>query len=95
MKFEMGLTKVREIFNIIHEEPSKIIELLRVDIKENVGRYLSELMKIELSNFLGREPYERSDKEVNHRNGSYDRSIMLPENMTRSYIGSSFSNDEL
>jgi len=75
----MSLTEVREIFNIIQVEPGKILDVLRVDIKEKVGSYLSELMKIELTHFLGREPYERSDKDANHRNGSYERSFTMKD----------------
>ena len=77
MKLEMSLTEVREIFNIIQVEPGKILEVLRLDIKEKVGSYLSELMKVELTHFLGREPYERSDKGANHRNGTYERSFTI------------------
>ena len=45
---------------------------MRVDIKERVGQYLSQL-----THFLGREPYERCDNDVNHRNGTYERSFTL------------------
>ena len=34
-------------------------------------------MKVELTHFLGREPYERSADVVNHRNGSYERSFTM------------------
>ena len=42
MKLELSLTEVRNIFNCIQEQPSKILDMLRVDITESVGRYLSE-----------------------------------------------------
>ena len=32
-----------------------------------MGEYLSELMKVELTRFLGRESYERLNKEFKHR----------------------------
>jgi putative transposase len=51
--------------------------MIRVDLRESVGRYLSEMMNVELSDFLGREPYERKDEEVNYRNGSYSRRFTL------------------
>jgi putative transposase len=54
-----------------------IFEMIRVDINESVGCYLSELMNGELTNFLGREPYQRSDGEPNHRNGSYERHFTM------------------
>jgi putative transposase len=35
------------------------------------------MIKLELGHFLGREPYERGQGDVNHRNGSYDRNFTL------------------
>ena len=77
MKIELSLTEVKKIFNSIQQEPSRIFDMLRVDVKESVGQYLSELMKVELTRFLGREPYERGDGDVNHRNGTYDRRFTI------------------
>jgi len=51
--------------------------MICVEIKENVGQYMSKLMETELTSFLGRERYERGQGEVNHRNGSYGRSFTL------------------
>jgi len=42
-----------------------------------VGGYLSEIMRLELTRFLGRKPYERVKEEANHRNGSYPRNFTL------------------
>jgi putative transposase len=77
MNVEISVPEVVEIFKEIQEQPKQIFEMIRVEIKENVGRYLSKLMEKELTHFLGRERYERSQGEVNHRNGSYDRSFAL------------------
>ena len=77
MKRELSLAEVKDIFNSIQRHPGKIFEMLRVDIKESVGQYLSELMRAELTHFLGRKPYERRDNDVNHRNGTYERSFTL------------------
>ena len=71
MKLDMSLTEVREIFNIILKEPSKIIELIRVDMKENVRCYLSELMKIELSKFL-------RIKKFDHATGNSQKNDQFP-----------------
>ena len=38
---------------------------------------MTSLMNAELTDFLGREPYERGQGEVNHRNGSYGRHFTL------------------
>jgi putative transposase len=51
--------------------------MIRVDIRERVGEYLSKMMEVELTHFLGRERYERDQGDVNHRNGSYDRNFTL------------------
>ena len=51
--------------------------MIRTDIKENVGQYLSELMNAELTHFLGRGPYERGAVQVNYRNVSYPRKLTL------------------
>jgi putative transposase len=42
-----------------------------------VGDYLSEMMKLELTRFLGRQPYQRREVESDHRNGSYPRRFAL------------------
>ena len=57
--------------------PDELFEMLRVDIREQVGRYFTELMRTELTGFLGRERYERQQEPSNHRNDSYERSITL------------------
>jgi hypothetical protein len=39
--------------------------MLRGDIREQVGRYFTELMRTELTWFLGRERYERHREPSN------------------------------
>jgi putative transposase len=51
--------------------------MIRVDIRQSVGKYLSKLMDKELTCFLGRESYERIQEGSNHRNGSYPRNFTL------------------
>ena len=51
--------------------------MIRFNVRETVGQYLSEMMKAELTNFLGRDRYVRGTGESNHRNGSYDRNFTL------------------
>ena len=77
MKVEISVPEVVSIFKEIQEQPEKIFEMIRVEIRENVGEYLSELMKVELTRFLGRESYERVESDVDHRNGSYGRHFTL------------------
>ena len=54
-----------------------MFEMIRIDMRETVGEYLSNLMDAELTRFLGRERYERVEGEINHRNGSYGRNFTL------------------
>ena len=77
MNVEVSVPEVVEIFKEIQEQPKQIFEMIRGEIKENVGKYLSNLMAMELTHFLGRERYERGQGEVNHRNGSYNRRFAL------------------
>jgi len=78
MKIEISVPEVVNIFKEIQQSPEKLFEMIRVDVRESVGRYLSEMMNVELSDFLGREPYERKeDGQSNYRNGSYGRRFTL------------------
>ena len=77
MKVEISVPELREVFNEIQQQPQKLFEMIRCDIQETVGSYLSALIKAEMTNFLGREPYERSAGLHNHRNGSYKRQFTL------------------
>ena len=77
MKVEISVPEVVSIFKEIQEKPENIFEMIRVEIRENVGEYLSRLMDMERTQFLGRERYEHGQGEVNHRNGSYPRNFTL------------------
>ena len=77
MKVEISVPEVVNIFKEIQQEPEKLFEMIRVDIRQSVGKYLSEFMEIELTRFLGREPYERIEGKIDHRNGSYPREFTL------------------
>jgi putative transposase len=77
MKMELSVTEAVEMIKEIRQQPCGLFELIRSDVKENVGQYLSALMETELTGFLGRERYERVKGESNHRNGSYGRKFTL------------------
>jgi putative transposase len=77
MKLEISVPEVVEMFKEIQECPEKIFEMIRVDMRQTVGQYLTDLMRAELTAFLGRQPYERKHDDVNHRNGTYERSFAL------------------
>ncbi len=77
MKMEITVTEAMELINEIRQQPESLFELIRDNVKENVGLYLSELMETELTGFLGRNWYERVEGQSNHRNGSYGRNFTL------------------
>jgi putative transposase len=77
MKLEITVPEVLDLIKEIQQRPEDLFEMIRVNVKEGVGEYLSELMGMELTHFLGREPYERREGESNHRNGSYGRHFTL------------------
>jgi len=80
VKVEISVAEMIQVFNKIQEQPEKILEMVKVDIPQAVGGYLSEIMRLELTKYLGRQPYERTE-ESNYRNGSY------PRRFTRKGIG--------
>lgn len=51
--------------------------MIREKDRETVGEYFSSLMDAELTQFLGRDRYERAEGESNHRNGTYERNFTL------------------
>jgi len=77
MKMEITVTEALELINEIRKQPGDLFEMIRADVKDSVGRYMSELMDMELTDFLGRKRYERIDGRCNHRNGSYARKYTL------------------
>ena len=77
MKLEITVPEVRDLIKEIQQRPEDLFEMIRVSVKENVGHYLSELMDMELTDFLGRGRYERCEGDSNHRNGSYGRHFTL------------------
>ena len=77
MKMEISIAEVRELINEIRQQPGNLFDMIRLNVQETVGQYLSALMNSELTEFLGRDRYERCDRESNHRNGSYPRNFTL------------------
>jgi len=77
MKLEVSVPELVEVFKEIQKQPEQIFEMIRMDVREIVGDYMTAMMNAELTHFLGRDPYARSQGDVNHRNGSYDRAFTL------------------
>ena len=77
MKVEINVPEIVNIFKEIQKQPENLFEMIRVEIRENVGEYLSGLMDVERTQFIGRQRYEHGQGDVNHRNGSYPRNFTL------------------
>lgn len=80
MKNENTIPDVKNLFKQVMEEPERMFEMLQVDIKQQAERAVKELMKAELTEFLGRSRYERENgadenERPNYRNGSYKRTF--------------------
>ena len=71
MKLEITVSEVKEIFKSLHEQPQQFFEMMRSDIQQAVAAYLDAVMRTELTDWLGRERYQRTGGAVNHRNGFY------------------------
>ena len=82
MNTETNLPELKAIFKEVMEAPERMFELFRIDMKSACERAVTELIKVELTNFLGRENYERSEEDEpqedkNYRNGNYPRSYTV------------------
>ena len=77
MKMEVSVAEVKDLINAIQQGAEGLFEMIRVNVQEGVGAYLSKLMDVELSHFLGRGRYKRCEGKSNHRNGSYGRHFTL------------------
>lgn len=77
MKVEITVPEVVDLIKEIKNNSDDLFEIIRVNVKESVGQYLTKLMDVELTDFLGRGRYERVEEEANHRNGSYGRHYTL------------------
>lgn len=76
MNVELSVTEAIDFFKQIQKK-EKIFEMIRFNVQEEVGKYLTQLMGMELTHFLGRGRYERKGRRANHRNGGYHRDFAL------------------
>ena len=77
MKIKLSVTEFLNVCKAIQLRPERVLKMIRTEIRESTGRYLNELMKGELAEYLDRKPYERKKGESNHRNGFYHRNLTL------------------
>jgi len=81
IKAETRVPETQAIFKSILERPEKVFEMMQFDFRQLAERSLCELLKAELSMYLGREEYERTEEsKANHRNGYYDKKY-TPKNI--------------
>ena len=76
-EIKISVPEVVSLMKEIQENPSRIFEMVTMNVQKDVGAYLTNLMKAELTHVLGREEYERSKEKPNHRNGSYPGTSVL------------------
>lgn len=77
MEIKVSVPEVMELIKGLQSNPSGIFEMIGMNVQKDVGTYLTNLMKAELTHCLGREEYERGGGEANHRNGSYCRAFCI------------------
>jgi putative transposase len=77
MKLEVTVAEIAEIFKVIQERPEELFEMIRLDVRDSIGKYLTTMMEAELTQFMGREAYVRVADNEKHRNGSYNRSFTM------------------
>jgi putative transposase len=78
IKAESNVPETQELFKTIIEQPERIFELMRFDMRVIAQQALSEILKQELTIFLGREKYQRKyEVQSNHRNGFYKRNYTV------------------
>jgi putative transposase len=74
IKAESSVPETQAMFQEIIDSPGKIFDLMRLDFKSIAEKALSDLLKEELTHFLGRQKYQRGvTVKPNHRNGYYER----------------------
>src|SRR5450830_1299155 len=49
MKLEVTVSEIADIFKEIQERPGQLFEMIRLDIREVVGKYLTTMMNAELT----------------------------------------------
>lgn len=77
MKIELSVPEVVDVIKEIQKHPERLFDVIRVDVQQAVAECLNRMMVVEMSDFLGRQPYERVEGKANHRNGSYGRNFTL------------------
>lgn len=73
-KIESSLIDTESIYKEIIEDPGKVFDLIRFDIRSMAERVLGELLKEEITHWLGHKRYQCSNEEdPNYRNGTTNK----------------------
>src|SRR4030065_85008 len=59
IELSVNIAEVKGYIKELIEAPGKFFSMIRYNVRESVGQYLSELMEAELTFYIGRERYER------------------------------------
>jgi len=73
MEIKINVPEVVTLFKELQENREQFFEMIRFIVQEEMGKYLSNLMDVEMTHFLGRAPYERKRSHLHYRNGGYGR----------------------
>lgn len=75
MEVSSKVPEVQRLFKQVMADPGSLFELLRIDLKDQAEKAINEMLKAELTAYLGRERYQPAGKGKgkNYRNGSYPR----------------------
>lgn len=73
MELKFSVPELVNLIKEIQEKPSRIFEMMSMNVQKEVGQYLSGLMDAELTHHSGRQKYERLAGRRNHHNGGYQR----------------------
>ena len=68
-----AIALIREVENV----PAKILEYIGMNIQKEVGSFITNLMKQELTHHVGREKYKRKEGQTDYRNGGYARTFCI------------------
>jgi len=79
LKVVNGVVPVtKESFQLVMSKPEHLFEMMQIDFRQIAETTLTTMLRHELTAFLGRDSYVRSDNDSkNHRNGSYDRKFAV------------------
>jgi len=77
MELKVSVSEAVELIKEVENVPAKIFEYIGMNIQKEVGTFLTNLMKKELTDHVGRELYERKEGSSDYRNGSYCRRFCI------------------